>query len=84
MNIRNADFPARRPSVWLIAGCLAAVLASGQAQAYGRDTEGSSTAPKPNCPKGQVYDSRTQSCVNQQSSLTPAADHSDHAQKIIF
>ncbi|MDB5980095.1 MAG: hypothetical protein JWQ69_1110 [Pseudomonas sp.] len=66
MNIRNADFPAGRHSVWLMAGFLAAVLLSGQAQAYGRDTEGSSTAPKPNCPKGQVYDPHTKSCVDQQ------------------
>jgi hypothetical protein len=70
--------------IGVLAGCLTAVLLSGQAQAYGRDTEGSSTAPKPSCPKGQVYDTHTKSCVNQQSSLTPAAVHSDRAQKIIF
>ncbi|MDB6145793.1 MAG: hypothetical protein JWP80_4837 [Pseudomonas sp.] len=66
MNIRNAAFPVRRHTLWWVAGCLAAVLVSGQAQAYGRDTEGSSTAPKPNCPKGQVYDPHTKSCVDQQ------------------
>jgi hypothetical protein len=52
--------------IGFLAGCLAGVLLSGQAQAYGRDTDGSSTAPKPNCPKGQVYDPHTKSCVDQQ------------------
>jgi tetratricopeptide (TPR) repeat protein len=79
MNIRNAEFPVRRPSAWLMAGCLAAVLLSGQAQASGGGGGSSSTPPKPNCPKGQVYDKGSRSCVDQQSSLTPDNDRTDYA-----
>jgi hypothetical protein len=67
MNIRNVDFPVRRHSVWLMAVGLAAALLSGQAQAYGRDTGGTNPPPpKPTCPKGQVYDTHSKSCVDQQ------------------
>jgi tetratricopeptide (TPR) repeat protein len=77
--LRNADLPARRPSAWLLAGCLAAALLSGQAQASGGGGGSSSTPPKPNCPKGQVYDKSSGSCVDQQSSLTPDNDRTDYA-----
>lgn len=62
-----------------LASCLAAVVLSGQAQASGGDGGGSSTPPKPNCPKGQVYDKSRKSCVDQQSSLTPDNDRTDYA-----
>jgi hypothetical protein len=66
MNIRNVDFPARRHSVWFVAVGLAAVLLSGQVQAYGRDTGGTNPPTTPTCPKGQVYDSHSKSCVDPQ------------------
>jgi len=78
MNIRKAASPVRRHSAWFFAGCLAAALLSGQAQASGDDD-----APaKPNCPKGQVYNSKTGKCENIQSSLTPDNDRTDYAYRL--
>lgn len=78
MNIRNADHPARRHFVWFLAGCLTAALLSGPALASGGGG-GSSAPSKPNCPKGQVYNSKTNTCASQQSSLTPDEDRTDYA-----
>lgn len=81
MNIRRATTPARSHSVWFLAGCLAAALLSGQAQASGGGG-GSSAPSKPNCQKGQVFDKKSRACVSQQSSLTPDADRTDYAYRL--
>jgi Flp pilus assembly protein TadD len=57
---------------------LAAVLSSHLAFANGDDD-----APaKPNCPKGQVWDSKSQKCVLQTSSAVPDADRTDYAYRL--
>lgn len=74
--------PTRMSTVWLIAGCMAAILMSAQVRASGGDSDESETPKKPNCPKGQVYDTKTKSCVMQTSSLTPDADKTDYAYRL--
>ncbi|MCP1476410.1 hypothetical protein ABIA54_004744 [Pseudomonas sp. EB276 TE3739] len=37
---------------------------------------------KPECPKGQVWDSKTQKCVMQTSSLLPDADRTDYVWRL--
>ena len=37
---------------------------------------------KPNCPKGQVWDSKQQKCLMQNSSLVPDADRTDYANRL--
>jgi len=37
---------------------------------------------KPECPKGQVWDSKTQKCVLQTSSLLPDADRTIYAYRL--
>ncbi|MFJ2715278.1 tetratricopeptide repeat protein [Pseudomonas sp. NPDC087346] len=57
---------------------LAAALSSHLAFANGDDD-----APaKPNCPKGQVWDSKSQKCVLQTSSAVPDADRTDYAYRL--
>jgi Flp pilus assembly protein TadD len=57
---------------------LAVVLTSTLALANGEDD-----APaKPNCPKGQVFDTKSQKCVLQTSSLVPDADRTDYAYRL--
>lgn len=67
MNIRFAAFTA--PLL------LVAALSSMQAFAHGDDDE----PAKPNCPKGQVFDSKSNKCVLQTSSLVPDNDRVDYA-----
>lgn len=62
----------------LLAGCLTAAMLSGQALASGDD----SAPPKPNCPKGQVWDSKTKKCVDQLSKATSDADRTDYAYRL--
>ncbi|WP_397448075.1 tetratricopeptide repeat protein [Pseudomonas sp. NA-150] len=81
MKTRNATPLIRHSSAWALAGCLAATLLSGSALASGGGG-GSSAPSKPNCPKGQVYDSRTRTCTDQQSSITPDADRTDYAYRL--
>ena len=70
MNIRLAVF-----STQLL---LAVLLASTLALANGEDD-----APaRPNCPKGQVFDTKSQKCVLQTSSLVPDADRTDYAYRL--
>ncbi|MGV8918408.1 MAG: tetratricopeptide repeat protein [Pseudomonas sp.] len=78
MKTRNATPLIHHSSAWALAGCLAAALLSGPALASGGGG-GSSAPSKPSCPKGQVYDSRTRTCTDQQSSITPDADRTDYA-----
>ncbi|MHC8394976.1 tetratricopeptide repeat protein [Pseudomonas sp. LB3P93] len=57
---------------------LAFALASSLALANGDDD-----APaKPNCPKGQVFDTKSQRCVMRTSSLVPDADRTDYAYRL--
>ncbi|HGM5808469.1 TPA: tetratricopeptide repeat protein [Serratia marcescens] len=56
-----------------IAGCL---LFSGTAQAMGGD--GSNQTP-PTCPKGQVYDSKTQTCMVDKGGRVGDADRTNYA-----
>ena len=58
---------------------MAAVLTSPLALAHGDEDE---PVQKPSCPKGQVYDSKTQKCVMQTSSLVPDADRTDYAYRL--
>lgn len=58
---------------------LAVALSSSLALANGGDDD----APaRPNCPKGQVFDSRSQKCLKQTSSLVPDADRTDYAYRL--
>lgn len=57
---------------------LAVALSGSLALANGDDD-----APaKPNCPKGQVFDTKSQKCVMQTSSLVPDADRTDYAYRL--
>lgn len=58
--------------------CLAAALLPGQAHASGDE----SAPPKPNCPKGQVWDTKTGKCVLQTSKATSDADRTDYAYRL--
>lgn len=70
MNIRLAVFTTQL--------LLAVVLTSSLALANGEDD-----APaKPNCPKGQVFDTKSHKCVMQTSSLVPDADRTDYAYRL--
>ncbi|MHC8354409.1 tetratricopeptide repeat protein [Pseudomonas sp. LB3P81] len=57
---------------------LAVALSSSLAMAHGDDEE----PAKPNCPKGQVWDRKSQKCVMQTSSLVPDADRTDYAYRL--
>ncbi|MEB0045261.1 MULTISPECIES: tetratricopeptide repeat protein [unclassified Pseudomonas] len=57
---------------------LVAALASPLALASGDE----SAPAKPNCPKGQVWDSKSKKCVLQTSRLVPDADRTDYAYRL--
>ncbi|KJZ43209.1 tetratricopeptide repeat protein [Pseudomonas fluorescens] len=57
---------------------LAVAFSSSLAFAHGDDEE----PAKPNCPKGQVWDSKQQRCLKQTSSLVPDADRTDYAYRL--
>ncbi|NMZ81737.1 tetratricopeptide repeat protein [Pseudomonas mandelii] len=57
---------------------LAVALSGSLALADGDDD----TPAKPNCPKGQVFDTKSQKCVMQTSSLVPDADRTDYAYRL--
>jgi len=57
---------------------LAVALSSSFAFANGDEEE----PAKPNCPKGQVWDSKQQKCLMQNSSLLPDADRTDYAYRL--
>lgn len=65
-----------RNVLWI--GALALFALNGVAHASGDDED----PPKPNCPKGQVWDSKSKSCVSQQSKLTPDADRAAYAYRL--
>ncbi|WP_283184193.1 tetratricopeptide repeat protein [Pseudomonas svalbardensis] len=58
---------------------LAVAFSSSLALANGDDEE---EPAKPNCPKGQVWDSKQQKCLKQTSSLVPDADRTDYAYRL--
>ena len=62
----------------LFGACLAVALLAGQARASGDE----SAPPKPNCPKGQVWDTKTGKCVLQTSKATSDADRTDYAYRL--
>lgn len=67
-----------RLAVFTVQLLLAFALSASLALANGEDD-----APaKPNCPKGQVFDTRSQKCVRQTSSLVPDADRTDYAYRL--
>ncbi|WP_460123453.1 tetratricopeptide repeat protein [Pseudomonas sp. S2_C03] len=70
MNVRLAVFTTQL--------LLAVALCSTLALANGDDNE----PAKPNCPKGQVWDSKSQRCVLQTSRLVPDADRTDYAYRL--
>ena len=74
MNLRFAVFTAPL----LLAGCLTAALTSSLALAHGDEDE----PAKPNCPKGQVFDSKSNKCLKQTSSLVPDADRTNYAYRL--
>ncbi|MFJ3485345.1 tetratricopeptide repeat protein [Pseudomonas sp. NPDC090202] len=60
------------------AACMGLALLAGQARASGDE----SAPPKPNCPKGQVWDSKTRKCAMQTSRATSDADRTDYAYRL--
>lgn len=58
--------------------CLAGALLVGQVQASGDEPK----PPKPNCPKGQVWDTKTNRCALQTSKATSDADRTDYAYRL--
>jgi Flp pilus assembly protein TadD len=63
---------------WCTPLLLVAALSSSFAFANGDEEE----PAKPNCPKGQVWDSKQQKCLMQNSSLLPDADRADYAYRL--
>ncbi|KAA0983466.1 hypothetical protein FQ192_29960 [Pseudomonas sp. ANT_J12] len=57
---------------------LVAALSSSAAFAHGDEDE----PAKPNCPKGQVFDNKSNKCVLQTSSLVPDNDRVDYAYRL--
>jgi tetratricopeptide (TPR) repeat protein len=63
----------------LLAGCLAAALSSSLVMANGG---GDDSPAKPQCPRGKVFDTRSNKCVSQQSNLVPDADRTEYAYQL--
>lgn len=62
----------------LLAGYLTAAFTSPVVLAHGDE----SAPAAPNCPKGQVWDSKTKRCLSQHSSLVPDADRANYAYRL--
>ena len=71
MTIRSVMFAA--PLLLVAAMSSQLALANGDEEA---------PVQKPECPKGQVWDRKTQKCVLQTSSLLPDADRTDYAYRL--
>lgn len=70
MNVRLAVFATQL--LLAVALCSTLALANGEDDAPAR----------PNCPKGQVWDTKAQKCVLQTSHLVPDADRTDYAYRL--
>jgi hypothetical protein len=68
MTIRLAAFTTPLLLVFALSGCVAFV-----------ESDEEEPVLKPECPKGQVWDSNQQKCLKQNSSLVPDADRTDYA-----
>jgi tetratricopeptide (TPR) repeat protein len=68
----------RRLSIVTAPLVLAVALSSSLAWANGEED----TPAKPQCPRGQVFDSKAQKCVKQTSLLLPDADRADYAYRL--
>lgn len=77
MNPRHAH-PVTHRTALLIGACLATALLAAQVQASGDEA----APPKPNCPKGQVEDTKTGKCVMQTSKAVSDADRTDYAYRL--
>jgi tetratricopeptide (TPR) repeat protein len=66
----------------LLAGaCMALAMLTGQALASGGASD-DEPPRKPNCPKGQVWDSKTGKCSMQSSKATSDEDRTDYAYRL--
>lgn len=77
MKARHEPVAGYRTTLFL-GVCFAAALMTGQAFASGDED----APPKPNCPKGQVWDSSAKKCVMMQSKATSDADRTDYAYRL--
>lgn len=62
----------------LVGAFIATAMMAGHAFASGDDE----APPKPNCPKGQVWDSKTGKCTMQTSKATSDEDRTDYAYRL--
>jgi tetratricopeptide (TPR) repeat protein len=67
-----------RLSVFIAPLLIATAFASSLALAHGDDN----SPTKPECPRGQVLDKKTQKCVMQTSKLVPDSDRTDYAYQL--
>lgn len=77
MNTRHQSAVGYRTNLF-VGTCMALALLAGEARASGDE----SAAPKPNCPKGQVWDSKARKCTMQTSKATSDADRADYAYRL--
>lgn len=68
-----------RPVMFAAPLLLVAAMSSQLVVASGDEKD---PVQKPECPKGQVWDSKTQKCVLQTSSLLPDADRTIYAYRL--
>ncbi|GLH36454.1 hypothetical protein [Pseudomonas moraviensis] len=68
-----------RPVMFAAPLLLVAAMSSQVVVASGGEKD---PVQKPECPKGQVWDSKTQKCVLQTSSLLPGADRTIYAYRL--
>ncbi|UEB93605.1 hypothetical protein LIS66_14475 [Pseudomonas sp. HN2] len=68
-----------RPVMFAAPLLLVAAMSSQLVVASGGEKD---PVQKPECPKGQVWDSKTQKCVLQTSSLLPDADRTIYAYRL--
>lgn len=68
-----------RPVMFAAPLLLVAAMSSQVVVASGGEKD---PVQKPECPKGQVWDSKTQKCVLQTSSLLPDADRNIYAYRL--
>jgi Flp pilus assembly protein TadD len=76
--MKNRHEAAEHRNPLLLGMCMALALVAGQAHASGDE----SAPPKPNCPKGQIWDSKTGKCTMQTSQATSDADRTDYAYRL--